>query len=151
MWKYTPTEELEFCFGWSKGFIVKLNRKKSGQVREQAGWDRFLSVYCLVPEMDFVPLESFSFFFFRRGIICSVFLKEDNSSNSINNEIRLGETKDREMFRDTGTRIMVILLIHSAYTRAPIMHARFLLAVGNTKENKIETFRVWWVETTMRT
>lgn len=99
MWKYTPTEELEFCFGWSKGFIVKLNRKKSGQVREQAGWDRFLSVYCLFPEMDFVPLESFSFFFFRRGIICSVFLKEDNSSNSINNEIRLGETKDRDVQR----------------------------------------------------
>lgn len=49
--------------------------------------------------MDFVPLESFSFFFFRRGIICLVFLKEDNSSNSINNEIRLGETKDRDVQR----------------------------------------------------
>lgn len=23
-----PTEDLEFCFGWWKGFIVKSNRKK---------------------------------------------------------------------------------------------------------------------------
>lgn len=42
-------------------------------------------------------------------------------------------------------------LIHSAYIKVPFMRTRYLLACRDANRNKIEIFRVWWVERVTRT
>lgn len=73
-----PTEDLEFCFGWWKGFIVKSNRKKNGKKG---------SVYCLVLKWILCLWKVF-LFFPEEAFHAQFLLKEDNSRNSINNKIR---------------------------------------------------------------
>ena len=70
--KILPTEELEFCFRWNTGFIVKQSRKQkltSGLI------GRLGQIFkCLLfgPKVDFVFWEGF-LLFFRKSVSCSVF------------------------------------------------------------------------------
>lgn len=85
MWKYMLTEELKFCSDWSIG-LLDWTGKNEG---EQAGWDRFVSVYYLVMKWILCPRKVFLFsFFLGEALHVQFLLIEKNSSSSINNSTR---------------------------------------------------------------